>query len=79
MAMLARPTGSTSRSSGPPLNEVARIEALCEPLGRAVLISAEFAAAIDDADNRLKSLGHYDLRGVRETKQIFALAPGPAS
>ena len=64
---------------GPAVNEVARIEALCEPLGRAVLISAEFAAAIDDADNRLESLGHYDLRGVRETKQIFALAPGPAS
>ena len=64
---------------GPAVNEVARIEALCEPLGRAVLISAEFAAALGDTDNRLVSLGHYSLRGVRETKEIFALAPdGPA-
>ena len=61
---------------GPAVNEVARIEALCEPLGRAVLISAEFAAALDDADNRLVSLGHYNLRGVREAKEIFALASG---
>jgi adenylate cyclase len=30
---------------GPAVNEVARIEALCEPLGRPVLISAEFAAS----------------------------------
>ena len=27
---------------GPAINEAARIEALCEPLGRAVLVSAEF-------------------------------------
>ena len=32
---------------GPAVNEVARIEALCEPLGRPVLVSAEFAAAVD--------------------------------
>ena len=32
---------------GPAVNEVARIEALCEPLGRPVLVSAEFAAAAD--------------------------------
>ena len=32
---------------GPAINEVARIEALCEPLGRPVLVSAEFAAAAD--------------------------------
>src|ERR1700734_1140315 len=30
---------------GPAVNEVARIEALCEPLGGAALISAELAAA----------------------------------
>jgi len=59
---------------GPAVNEVARIEALCEPLGRPVLISAEFAAAVDDADNCLESLGHYNLRGVREAKEIFAPA-----
>jgi adenylate cyclase len=59
---------------GPAVNEVARIEVLCEPLGRAVLTSAEFAAAVEDADSLLESLGHYNLRGVREAKEIFALA-----
>jgi adenylate cyclase len=61
---------------GPAVNEVARIETLCEPLGQAVLASAEFAAAVEDGGGRLESLGHYNLRGVRETKEIFALAAG---
>jgi adenylate cyclase len=59
---------------GPAVNEVSRIEALCEPLGRAVLVSAEFVAAARDGDNRLESLGRHALRGVREPKEIFALA-----
>jgi adenylate cyclase len=58
---------------GPAVNEVARIEALCEPLGRAVLVSAEFVAGIAGVDNRLASLGRHALRGVREAKEIFAL------
>ncbi len=58
---------------GPAINEVARIEALCEPLGRAVLVSAEFVAAIMGGETRLESLGRHSLRGVREPKVIFAL------
>ena len=58
---------------GPAVNEVARIEALCEPLGRAVLVSAEFVAAAMDGEGRLESLGRHALRGVREPKEIFAL------
>ena len=64
---------------GPAVNEVARIEALCAPLQQTVLTSAEFAAAADSADTRLASLGHYNLRGVREAKEIFALAPSAAT
>ena len=60
---------------GPAVNEVARIEAWCEPLDRALLISAEFAAAVEDTENRLVSLGRYNLRGIRDAKEIFALAP----
>ena len=60
---------------GPAVNEVVRIEALCEPLHQTVLTSAEFAAAANGGDNRLTSLGNYTLRGVRETKEIFALTP----
>jgi adenylate cyclase len=46
---------------GPAVNAVARIEALCEPLGRKVLVSAEFAAA---AGSHLESVGHHRLRGI---------------
>ena len=58
---------------GPAINEAARIEALCEPLGRAVLVSAEFVEGMKAADSRLKSLGRHALRGVKERKEIFAL------
>jgi adenylate cyclase len=59
---------------GPAVNEVARIEALCEPLGRKVLISAELAAASEGCAARLEPLGRHALRGVREAREIFALA-----
>ncbi|MGH6982446.1 MAG: adenylate/guanylate cyclase domain-containing protein [Stellaceae bacterium] len=58
---------------GPAVNEVDRIEKLCEPLGRSVLMSAEFAAAAEQPD-RLVSLGEHMLRGVREPREIFGLA-----
>jgi adenylate cyclase len=57
---------------GPAVNEVARIETLCEPLGRNVLVSAELAAAAGDS-HRLEPLGHHELRGVREPRAIYAL------
>jgi adenylate cyclase len=57
---------------GPAVNEVARIETLCEPLARPVLVSAELAAAIGDSP-RLEPLGRHRLRGVREARAIFAL------
>jgi adenylate cyclase len=57
---------------GPAVNEVARIETLCEPLGRNILVSAELAAAVP-ADSRLEPLGRHALRGVREAREIFGL------
>jgi len=57
---------------GPAVNEVARIEVLCEPLGRNLLVSAEFAAAAADSD-RLRPLGRHTLRGVREPREIYGL------
>jgi adenylate cyclase len=63
---------------GPAINEAARIEALCEPLGRAVLVSAEFVEGMKAADPRLTSLGRHALRGVKERKEIFALELGAA-
>jgi adenylate cyclase len=60
---------------GPAVNEVARIEALCEPLGRRALVSADFVAAAQDLSGRLQSLGRHSSRGVGEPKEIFALSP----
>jgi adenylate cyclase len=63
---------------GPAVNEAARIEALCEPLGRKVLVSAELAAAVGDSC-RLVPLGHHELRGVRELREIYGLELGTRS
>ena len=57
---------------GPAVNEVSRIEALCEPLSRRVLVSAELASAVGDR-RRLELLGSHPLRGVREPREIYAL------
>jgi len=60
---------------GPAVNEVSRIELLCEPLGHRVLVSAEFAAAAAES-GRLKPLGRHRLRGVRETREIYGMKLG---
>ena len=57
---------------GPAVNEVARIETLCEPLGHRILVSAELAAAVGDS-HRLEPLGSHRLRGVSEPRAIYAL------
>jgi adenylate cyclase len=60
---------------GPAVNEVARIETLCEPLGRKVLISAELASVVGKR-RRLEPLGRHALRGVREPREIYGLELG---
>lgn len=60
---------------GPAVNEAARIETLCEPLGYKVLVSAEFAAAVT-GDTRLRRLGRHRLRGVRQEREVYALDLG---
>ncbi|MBM3572775.1 MAG: adenylate/guanylate cyclase domain-containing protein [Alphaproteobacteria bacterium] len=55
---------------GPAVNLVARIEALNKPLGRTLLVSADFAAAYP---RPLLSLGTQVLRGLREPQEVFAL------
>jgi len=60
---------------GPAVNEAARIETLCEPLGRRVLVSAALAAEVDDA-SRLVPLGCHVLRGVREPGEVYGLDLG---
>jgi adenylate cyclase len=60
-------THATARQDGL-TGEVARIEALCEPLGRRVLVSAALGGT-----TLLGPLGAHVLRGVREASEIFAL------
>ena len=60
---------------GPAVNEAARIEALCEPLCRNVLVSAELAGAVSDK-RRPAPLGRHKLRGVREAREIYGLELG---
>lgn len=59
---------------GPAVNEASRIEALCEPLGQALLVSQAFAEAATASRDRLVSLGRHRLRGVREETELFGLA-----
>ena len=59
---------------GPVVNEAARIEALCGPLGRPLLVSQAFAAAASASRKHLMSVGRHRLRGVREETELFTLA-----
>lgn len=61
---------------GPAVNEASRIEALCEPLGRNLLISETFSAAATYCAERLVSVGHHGLRGVREEQELFTIEMG---
>jgi adenylate cyclase len=71
---------------GPAVNEVVRMEKLCDQLDRRILLSSQFAKAAGQCDGRLVSLGEFRLRGVSEMKEVFGLrlspteasAPGPA-
>lgn len=59
---------------GPAVNEASRIEALCQPLDQALLISQAFAEAATASRGRLVSLGRHRLRGVRVDTELFGLA-----
>jgi class 3 adenylate cyclase len=56
---------------GPAVNLVSRLEGLCKPLGRNVLISGAVAAEVSVA---LMPLGEHELRGIVEPCPVFTLA-----
>jgi adenylate cyclase len=58
---------------GPAVNEVVRMEKLCDQLDRHILLSSQFAEAAGPCGGRLVSLGEFQLRGVSERKEIFGL------
>jgi class 3 adenylate cyclase len=55
---------------GPAVNLVSRLEGLCRPLGRSVLISGAVAA---QTSTRLIPLGEHELRGVATPCAVFTL------
>ena len=57
---------------GPAVNEASRIQALCRPLERNVLISRAFRNTADVTD-LLLSLGFHELRDVQEPQELFTL------
>jgi adenylate cyclase len=58
---------------GPAVNEAFRIEAMTKTLGRTILLSDAFASILEPTG--VVSLGFHALKGVREPKEIFTLAP----
>ena len=56
---------------GPAVNLVSRLEGLCRPLGKAVLVSGAFAA---ETGAPLIALGMHELRGIQSPCAVFTLA-----
>ena len=55
---------------GSAVNLVSRLEGLCRPLQRTVLVSGAFAA---ETDTPLIALGTHDLRGIASSCAVFTL------
>ena len=59
---------------GPAVNEVSRISSMCRSVDRAVLMSADFVAAIPPEKRMpIVSVGRYALRGVRKSQELFTI------
>ena len=61
---------------GSAVNEASRIEGMCRPLQRKVLVSQAFHEAAVSCGGRLVSVGFHALRGIREPQELFSIAGG---
>lgn len=59
---------------GPAVNEASRIQALCRPLGRNVLISSAFSRIARDCRQTLTSIGLHEVPDLEEPRELFVLA-----
>jgi adenylate cyclase len=59
---------------GTAVNEASRIEGMCRPLQRKVLMSNTFYDAAETCHGRMISLGFHALRGIREPRELFTIA-----
>ena len=66
--------GGTSKldftAIGPSVNLAARIETISGVLGRTIVMSSNFAA---DCEVPLESLGRFELKGFRQSQEVFPL------
>ena len=62
---------------GPAVNYAARLEKLCGPLDRAVLLSAAMAALLPEAE--LEPLGSHTLKDIDPPQAVFGLKGPPSS
>lgn len=62
---------------GSAVNEASRIEGLCRPLRRQVLVSARFHEAAVACGGRMKSVGVHPLRGIAASQELFTIADPP--
>jgi|KBSSwiStaDraftv2_1062776.scaffolds.fasta_scaffold171867_2 adenylate cyclase len=58
---------------GSAVNETSRIEAMCRPLQKKVLMSNTFHQAATTCAGRMISLGFHALRGIREPQELFTI------
>jgi adenylate cyclase len=58
---------------GSAVNEASRIEGMCKPLGRRVLVSSRFHAAAVACNSRMVSVGVHALRGIVGPQELFTL------
>jgi adenylate cyclase len=61
---------------GPAVNEVVRLEGLAKTLGRQILASGAFARCLPLG---WEPLGRYELRGLGEPREVFALSESEAA
>lgn len=62
---------------GPAVNEVVRLEGLCQTLGAHLVASESFRRAAGAAGAAMTSLGRHRLRGVERAQEVFAAPPLP--
>jgi adenylate cyclase len=59
---------------GPAVNRTARLENLTKQVGVPLLMSSDFATAVD---RPVESRGSFTMKGVADAQEVFALVDGP--
>ena len=65
--------------TGPAVNKLSRLESMCDPIERRLLLPGAFTAAIPEDGPVLPSLGRYSLRSVRKPVNLFTVKNLPGS